>query len=71
MPTPTPIALGAAILIIAVPESYPLPPLTIFKELIVPAADTVAVNLAAIGSIGVFVSNALKTPIWIADSFSS
>ncbi len=51
VPIPTPINLGLETLIGIEETEYPEPTLSIWNYLIVPAADTVAVNAAEIGSL--------------------
>ena len=60
-PTPDPIAWGAEIEIEVVEPTYPLPPLVIESDDIVPAADTTAVNPAATG----FVESTINPPTTI------
>jgi len=70
VPTPTPTALGAAILTVAEPE-YPAPPEVTSKELMVPVLDTTAVTPADTGSVVVLTSNPSTEEIMMEDSFSS
>ena len=51
VPTPTPIDLGAENLTSSEDTVYPAPTLLVVIALIVPAADTVAVNSAPTGAI--------------------